>query len=212
MKFSPKTRFLVGMLSKIMLVGVGIVILFISMARAGWETRANNDSDAVISNNLVIFTAVFGDGTTTVGNYKLPETGRLPNDMFYGIKKIRNYLWLITSKGSAKIKMALLLADKSAAEGGKLIEKDDNNLAIDAGNEAINKLEYADTLINQIKVADAQTKQLHYQIFWAGYAYKEVFLKAGNSFNLDTAKYENLINRVDDWNKTQEKNRYNWDN
>jgi len=199
-------------MSKTVVVGIGVVILVISMARAGWETRASNNSDAVPGNNLVEFTAVFDDGTTAVGNYKLPATGMLPDNMFYGVKEIRNSLWLLFSNGSAKIKMALLLADKSAAEGGALIEKDEANRAIDAGNEAIDKLEYADTLINQIKVADAQTKQLHYQIFWAGWAYKEVFLGAENSFDMDTAKYEKLINRLDDWNKTQEKNRYNWDN
>jgi hypothetical protein len=33
-----------------------------------------------------------------------------------------------------------------------------------------------------------------------------------DSFNLDTERYTNLITRVDDWNKTQEENRYNWDN
>jgi hypothetical protein len=147
-----------------------------------------------------------------VGNYKLPETGMLPDDMFYGAKEIRNYLWLLFSSGEGKIKMALLLADKSASESEALIEKDESNLAIDAGNEAINKLEYADTLINQERATDAQTKQLHYQIFWAGFAYKAVFDRAQGAFDLDTGKYAQLINRVNDWNKTQEENRFSWEN
>lgn len=205
-------RWWANLVSKVMLMGVGTIILFVSMARAGWETRANSDGDAVSGNNLIEFTAVFDDGTTAAGNYKLPETGMLPDDMFYGAKKIRNYIWLLFSSGTAKIKMALLLADKSAAESGALIEKDESGLAIDAGNEAVDKLEYAETLIDQVKVADAQTKQLHYQIFWAGYAYKEVFIKMQDSFNLDIEGYANLIKRADDWNKTQEENRYNWNN
>ena len=204
-------RWWLGMVSKVLVIGLGLMILILSVAKAGWETRANGDSDEVVGNNLIEFTAVFDDGTTAVGNYKLPETGMLPDNMFYGMKKIRNYLWLSFSQGTAKIKMALLLGDKSAAEAGALIENGKNNYAFDAGNEAIDKLQYADTLINQIKVADAQTKQLHYQIFWAGYAYKEVFKKAENSFDLDAVEYTNLINRVGDWNKTQEKNRYSWD-
>jgi hypothetical protein len=212
MRFSQKTNRWLEIVSKAAVVGVGLMILVLSMARAGLETRASNNGDAVPGNNLVEFTAVFDDGTTAVGNYKLPETGMLPDNMFYGIKKIRNYLWLLFSQGTAKIKMALLLGDKSAAETGALIENGRNNYAIDAGNEAIDKLQYADTLINQIRVADAQTKQLHYQIFWAGYAYKEVMVKARGSFDMDTAKLEKLISRVDDWNKTQEKNRYSWDN
>ena len=197
---------------KIMVFGVAIVILVVSMARAGWETRANGDTDEVEGNNLVEFLAVFGDGTTTAGNYKLPETGMLPDNMFYGIKEIRNSLWLLFARGEAKTKTALLLADKSAAEAGALIENDKNDRAIDAGNEAINKLEYADTLINQERATDAQTKQLHYQIFWAGFAYKAVFDRAQGAFDLDTGKYAQLINRVNDWNKTQEENRFSWEN
>jgi Domain of unknown function (DUF5667) len=212
MRFSPKIEWWVGAATKTVMMGIGIVILFVSMARAGWETRAKDNSDEVKGNNLVEFMAVFDDGTTAAGNYKLPETGMLPDNMFYGAKEIRNYLWLLFSSGEGKIKMALLLADKSASESGALIEKDESNLAIDAGNEAINKLEYAETLIDQVKVADAQTKQIHYQIFWAGWAYKQVFVKMQDSFDLDTERYTNLITRVDDWNKTQEENRYNWDN
>jgi len=199
------------LISKMAVIAVGVAILVVSMARAETDTRANNKSGDTPGNNLINFMVVFGDGTTAVGNYKLPETGMLPDNMFYGFKKIRNFLWLSFSQGQAKIKMALLLADKSAAESGALIANDRSSLAIDAGNEAINKLEYADTLINQIKVADVQTKQLHYQIFWAGYAYREVLVGMQDSFNLDTERYSNLINRLDDWNKTQEENRYSWD-
>lgn len=196
---------------KMMVVVAGVMVLIVSVARAGWETQAINNGDAVAGNNLVEYTAIFDDGTTAVGNYKLPETGMLPDELFYGVKKIRNYLWLWFSQGLAKTKMSLLLADKSASEAGKLIEKGKNNFAIDAGNEAVDKLKYADTLINKEKVADPQVKQLHYQIFWAGFAYKEIFVKAKDSFDIDTVKLEKLINRVDEWNKTQEKNRYSWE-
>lgn len=212
MDFSPKFKLWTGVVLKVLVLVVGIAVLAISMARAGWETRANGDTDEVAGNNLVEFLAVFGDGTTTPGDYKLPETGILPDNMLYGIKEIRNSLWLLFAKGQAKTKMALLLADKSTAEAGKLIEKEETVKAIDAGNEAINKLEYANTLINQVSSVDVQTKQLHFQIFWAGFAYRAVFDRARGSFNLDTEKYATLINRMDDWNKTQEKNRYSWDN
>ena len=123
MEFSQKTEWWIGTVVKIMLVGIGIIILGISMARAGWESRANNDNDDIKGNNLVEFTAVFDNGTTAVGNYKLPETGMLPDNIFYGMKEIRNDLWVWFSKGQVKTKMVLLLADKSAAEGGKLIDR-----------------------------------------------------------------------------------------
>jgi hypothetical protein len=192
-------------------LGVGLTILIISMARAGWEIWASDNNGEIQGNNLVNFTAVFGDGTTTPGTYKLPEAGMLPDNMFYGMKKIRDSLWLAFSQGIAKTRMALLLADKSIAESKKMMDVGKYDLTIEAGNEAMNKLEYADKLINDVKVADAQTKQLHYQIFWAGYAYKEVLDKMQDAFDLDTGKYSQLINRINDWNKTEEQNRYNWD-
>ena len=211
MSFSPKFNWWIGLVLKGSMVGIGLIILILSVARAGWETQAINNNDDAPRNNLIEFVAVFGDGTTSVGNYKLPESGMLPNHIFYGVKKIRNYLWLVLSHGPAKIKMDLLLADKSASEAEKLIEKGKYNLAIEAGNDAVDNLKYADTLIKQEIGADAQIKQLHYQIFWAGYTYKEIFDKAKGSFGIDTLKYDKLITRINDWNKTQEKNRYNWD-
>jgi hypothetical protein len=203
MEFSQKTKQWISLAIKISALTIGVMVLVVSIARAGWETKTSNDGDEVKGNNVVEFIAVFGDGTTTAGEYKLPETGILPDNWFYGVKRIRNSLWLLFAKGTEKIKMALLLADKSTAECGKLVEKNEITRAVKAGNEAINNLEYADRLISQIQITDDQIKQLHYQIFWAGYTYREVFGRT---------KDVSLINRIDDWNKTQEKNRQSWDN
>lgn len=188
------------------------MVLAVSVARAGWEIWANDDNQETQGNNLIHFTAIFSNGETMPETYKLPETGLLPDQMFYGLKKIRDYLWLSFSQGNNKIKMALLLGDKSIAESKKMMENGKYDKSLEAGNEAIDKLEYAGKLINKVIVADAQTKQLYRQIFWAGYAYKEVIGKMEDSFGLDTEKYLNLINRINEWNKEQEKERYNWDN
>jgi hypothetical protein len=201
----------IGLSMRLMVLVFGLAILFVSIARAGLEILAKESTDSISRNNAINFVVKFQDGETAPGNYNFPETGMLPDNIFYGLKKIRDYLWLSFSQGLTKAKISLLLADKSMSESKDLLVKDNTAKAIEAGNEAMDKLEYADKLINEFKVPDGQTKQVHYQIFWAGFAYKEVLSKAGESFEIDTDKYSKLINRIDDWNKEQEKNRYSWD-
>ena len=115
MKFFPNQRSVVDFIFKSVVVGISLLVLAVSVARAGWEIWAKNNNQETQANNLIQFTAVFSDGETAPETYKLPEIGLLPDQMFYGLKKIRDYLWLSFSKGDAKIKMALLLGDKSMA-------------------------------------------------------------------------------------------------
>lgn len=190
---------------------VGLLILLVSMARAGLEIWANDNNESVVSNNSISFTAKFESGDTAPGIYKIPESGMLSDNMFYGIKKVRDFLWINFSGGINKIKMAILQADKSVAEANKLIAKEKFDKVIESGNEAMDKLEYASKLLDEAKPINDQTKQLHYQIFWAGYAYKEVFGQIKDIFGVDPQKYTNLLNRINDWNKAQEENRYSWD-
>jgi hypothetical protein len=46
----------------------------------------------------------------------------------------------------------------------------------------------------------------------AGFAYNEVFKLGANVFDVDGQKYQNLINRNEEWNKTQKEYRWNWNN
>lgn len=211
MKFFPNQRSVVNFIFKSVVVGISLLVLAVSVARAGWEIWAKNNNQETQANNLIQFTAVFSDGETAPETYKLPEIGLLPDQMFYGLKKIRDYLWLSFSKGDAKIKMALLLGDKSMAESMKMMEAGKYDKSLEAGNEAMDKLEYAGKLINKTTTTGKQTQQLHRQIFWAGYAYKEVVEKMQDAFGLDTEKFLKLVTRINEWNKEQEKERYNWD-
>ena len=190
---------------------MGLFILAISMARAGLEIWATENNESIVTNNSIEFTAKFNDGDTAPGTYKIPESGMLPNSIFYGIKKLRDFLWLNLSTGENKVKMAVLQSDKLISGANELIKKENYDGATEAGNEALDKLEYADKLLDGIKVANDQTKQLHYQIFWAGFAYEEIIKQEGGAFGIDNLKYSDLINRIDDWNKAQENNRYSWD-
>lgn len=172
---------------------------------------AQEGNTAIWGKNEINLTYESASGETATEVYKLPETGMLPDNIMYGFKTIRDYLWLAFSQGIDKPKMAVLVADKKAAEFGKLLQRDKNDLAIESGNEAINKLEYAYNLTKDLNGVDVQKEELLRQIYMAGRAYKEMFLSGVDKFSLDPEKINTLLNKTDDWNKTQEKARFDWD-
>lgn len=203
-------KIVIDALLRLLVVMLGLVIVLISIARAGLEILAQEETNTNIRNDSVNYSVSFEDGEIASGNYKLPGTGMLPDNAFYGIRQLRDWLWLTLSSGKNKVKIALLLADKNMAEAKALMVEEKYEKAIETGNEAMNKLEYADKLVSGFKVPDNQIKQTHQQIFWAGFAYKEVFANPGNAFGIDEEKYTKLINRINDWNEKQEKNRFEW--
>ncbi len=212
MPFSPNKKLFLGILSKVAVLMLGVMILTVSVARAGWEIWASDENKEIPSSNIVDFTAVFSNGETSPGTYKYPKSKIKPDDAWYGMKKLRDLLWLSFSKGLTKVNLAVVQADKNMSDCIELRNEGKYDRAIEAGNEAMDKLEYADKLIYETQSVDAQTKQLHYQIFWAGYAYKTTLEKMENSFqSINTDKYPKLIKRIDDWNKKQEEKRYAWD-
>lgn len=202
-----------NILPRIGFLVVAIVILFVSMTKASLNLMAVDDNVEVLKNNELSFVAVFGDGDTEVGNYKFPEVGMLPSNAMYGFKRIRDYLWLAFSQGLSKAELAIFLADKKIIEFTKLCGSDlsNNDRAIEAGNEAIDKLEYTNGILVKTKLPDEKAKQLRKQLFWAGLAYKEIIVSKEKFFQFETEKYSNLVSRINEWNKEQEKNRYSWD-
>lgn len=193
-----------------MAVGLGVIILFVSMARAGLNLMAEDGAYAGLKNDEIKFLKNFADGETLAGTYKLPQTGMLPSNILYGFKRVRDFLWITFSQGNEKVKVALLIADKKAVEFEKLAKDGNRNLAIESGNEAIDRLEYSDGLIKQLKITDAQLRQFRSQILWAGFAYSEIFTRNKGEYEMDQENYSKLINRIDDWNKNQEKTRFTW--
>ena len=203
------------MISKILfrigVVSLALFILFLSVARAGLELVAQEGGADLIKNTEVNFIVTSDDGETAPNTYKLPEVGTLPDNMLYGFKRIRDYFWLTFSNGISKLKLSVLLADKKIVEFAELTNKDKNNVAIEAGNEAIDKLEYADSLLSKTQLTDVEARPIRRQIYLAGYAYKELIKKTELKFGFESEKYTSLINRIDERNKEQEKNRYSWD-
>jgi hypothetical protein len=201
---------LIKIAGRVFVVLFGLAILFVSVARAGLSLMAQDGEMDQLRNEEIKFLTTFSDGEKIEGTYKLPQAGMLPSNFFYGFKKVRDYIWMSLSSGNSKTKMAILMADKKVAEFEKLRQVGDRMLAIETGNEAIDKLEYANGLVMESKNADAETKQVRKQILWAGLAYGELFKRNESDFQLVNDKYTMLLSRIDEWNKKQEKNRFSW--
>lgn len=192
-------------------LGLGLAVLFVSIARAGLDISAQDIAENKLNNKQLDFIIEFGDGVTEPGSYKLPEVNMLPTNMFYGFKTIRDWLWLTLASNQEKPRIALLLADKKITETWDLFNNGSNTAAIDAGNEGLDKLEYAVKLVDQIQVKSDDVRQLQKQIFMAGYAYKQVAEVGTTGFDLDQEKFSQLLFRIDEWNKKQEEARWEWE-
>ncbi len=184
---------------------VGLLVVFVSIARASYEIMAKEMGENAIKNRYLEFTITYEDGRTMPANYNLPEVGMLPSNPFYGFKKVRDWMWVNLATGTNKAKVLLLMADKKITEMSDLFVDGKTGLAIEAGNEAMDKLEYANSLLSATDV------QLKKQALLAGFAFKEIAITGSESFDLDSQKYNELINRIDSWNDKQEKERYLWE-
>lgn len=190
---------------KVGVVLVGMVMVFVSIARASFEVIAKEVGEDAIKNRYLEFVITSEDGKTLPANYNLPEAGMLPSNPFYGFKKIRDWMWMNFATGANKAKVAVLMADKKITEVSELFRLGDTDLAIETGNEVLDKLEYANGLL------EATDIQLRRQLFLAGYAFKEIASNGSESFDMDQQKFKELINRIDRWNEKQEEERYLWD-
>lgn len=193
-------------------VALGLLIVVMSITRASWDLLAEEGVWEQLKTGNIDFTINFSDGETKPASYRFPDAGMLPNQMFYGMKTIRDYLWLNFSRGTDKIKLSILLADKKAKEFDELLKIDKPDLALESGNQAVDKLQYADKLIKGDTSKHPEIKLLRNQVLTAGYAYKQMFQDQKDMFNFDSAEeYTKLLNRIDEWNKQEEETRFNWD-
>lgn len=178
------------------------LILFLSVAMAGLEILAAEDEN--LRNNPVEFVAEYEDGTTGLITYKLPEAGILPKSPFYGLKKVRDWLWIgVTRDPKEKSKVILLIADKKAREVLELIKIEEPKLALESGDEAATLLQRAELEANKIEKKDDETKEIHQQIYRAGQAYKSVIKKLEDNFGIDKQKFSDLITKIDSFNEEQ---------
>jgi hypothetical protein len=185
-------------------VFLGMMILVISIARAGLEIMAAEGTGEGLRNDPIKFDIVNDLGDKEEFSYKLPEPGMLPNNPFYGFKKIRDFLWMKFSVGNIKrAGVELLVADKKMAEAKKLFGDNKGEAGLGASQEALDTLKLAERSISGVNEETAESKQIRSQVYKAGFAYRAILKTAENSFEMDVEKYNQLIKELDDWNQEQ---------
>lgn len=183
---------------------LGLLILVVSVARAGLEIMAAEDNDHTLRNDPIKFEIINENGEKNEFLYKLPEPGLLPTNPFYGFKKVRDFLWIKFSAGNIKkAKVQLLVADKRMSEAKSLLTDNKGKVGLDASQEAFDTLKLAERSISEVEDETDETKEIHSQIFKAGFAYMAILKESGESFELDAEKYNQLFKNLDEWNQEQ---------
>lgn len=176
-------------------LGAGI-ILMISMSRATLEVMNRDEREG----RLRIIPVFVGDRMV----YKLPETNMLPDNIFYVFKEIRGWLWLEFSNGSEReAKTLIVLADKKIGEAKTLSELGKYQLALKAGMKAIDKLKYANGLVEGMKNQNTAQKQLLTQIKDATLAYEEIVKEIGQGGGVKNEEYLLLQKNINDFKEKQ---------
>ena len=179
------------------------VVLFVSLSRMSLTVLANQNGCELSKNRLIALTDT-ANGSAIDETYKLPEVTTLPNSPFYGLKIIRDYFWLTFSTNPAeKGKIVVFLADKKMAEMYELIKIQQNTAAIDAAEGALEKLNYGEKIIKEIKGNPEARVELRQNMTKAGLAYRHMAESLKTLFDLDQTKYSDLLKGLDDYNQKQ---------
>lgn len=189
----------------ILMAGMGI--LFVSLSRASLEIITKESREDTLRKYPITFTIKITNSTQTTHTYKLPFNDVEKNNFFSLIKSWRDNLWIkFTRDNINKSKIALLVADKKMAQAISLIKVNDSKMALEASQEALEKLKYADSLVNNANQNNGEVKQIRSQIYEAGYAYREILKGMENLVNINkNDQYLTIIKNLDNWNENQEK-------
>mgnify|MGYP001565892224 CR=1 FL=1 len=182
---------------------LGIVIVFVSLTRASLEMIAQGDKEGVLRGDTLEVEIEKANGEKIKEIYRLPQIKMLPTNIFYGFKEIRDYLWVRFSQNNYdKAKMALLLADKKLAESIALDKKGSARKALESGEKAVEKLEYAWTILGEER--DNKTNDLRGIIHRAVSIYGLVIKKMDKE-GVDKNKYEEIENKIKTFKEKGEK-------
>lgn len=181
----------------IFVVSIGAAgVLMVSMSRASLEIMAKDEKEG----KLRVEPVIIQDRTI----YKLPPTNMLPDNVFYGFKEMRDWLWRKFSKGDEReAKIMFILADKRIAEARTLVNNGKYELALESGMKAVDKLKYASELIEKTKVQNVAQEQITIQIKEATEAYDEIIKEIGQKSGKDNEKYLLLQKNIDDFKEKQ---------
>lgn len=134
-----------------------------------------------------------------VDSYRFPETGMLPDNIFYRFKEWRDWWWLKTTDNREKrVELAIFQADKKWLEAVRLIKKGEIKLAVWAGRNGLDRLQYA-SLQKEGVLDEWKRKEFERTLAQAVAAYREL---------IKTEKLEGLDELLDEWDETQTKKNY----
>lgn len=187
-------------MKKILIILVVLIgaagVLIVSMSRASLEIMAKDEKEG----NLRIEPVIVQDKTI----YKLPQTNMLPDNVFYGFKEMRDWLWRKFSVGNEKeAKIMFILADKKIAEARTLANKGKYDLAFESSMKAVDKLKYTNELVDKMKNQDTAQKQIIIQIRDATLAYEEIVKEINQKSGNNNQKYLLLQQNINDFKEEQ---------
>lgn len=192
---------------RLLFVFLGFFVLLFSLTRASLEIVATDNQNNELKKDPISITIVYSDGQIEETTYKLPEVNTLPTHPYYGFKKLRDWLWLIFTRGPLnKSKLILLFADKKISESRQLFVGNQPKAALEAAQEAVTLLKQAKTTLDSVARTNENGRDLldlKNEIFKAGFAYHQVLKSKSSTFDLDTQTYQEIIKTLDDWNDSQ---------
>lgn len=179
---------------KLVIISFSIIILYISLIRAGLDRLKENKNYDILRNVPISFQSKNELGELENHCYKLPETRTLPDSPLYFVKNIRDEFWVKFSKDPLeKAKILLLLADKKIEEAIKLDKKGRENLANETVKDAILKLEKSKKIVESLDQKDIEVMKMSTKIDETTRFYKYLI----NFLQLDNEVQNLLINNVE---------------
>jgi len=177
------------------LIGAGGILL-ISTSRASLEIITKEEREGKLRTEPVII--------NNEEIYKLPQSRILPDNKYYRLKEIRDWTWKKFSFGEEnKIQIWLILADKKVSEARALMQKEKYDLAINSYQKAIDKLKYAESLVNKIENKDIVKNQFVKQISKMAEVYSKMIEEMGKNDKIDEQKYLLLLQEINEFEEKQ---------
>ena len=174
----------------LILIGAGAILL-VSISRASLEIMNTEEREGKLRTDPIII--------DNVEIYKLPQSWVLMDNKYYWLKEIRNWTWQKFSfKEENKIQLSLILADKKIYEARALNQKGEKDLAIKSIEKAIDKLKYANNLVNKIENKEIIKKQFAKQIEIMTDVYKKIIEETGKNDKIDEQKYMLLLQKINE--------------
>lgn len=200
MKNSNKKRNMAYGLMLMAVFGLGIMIILVSLTRFSLDKTLTDDRKGEIRKKQVEI-VIINNGSKKSEFYMLPDFGMLPTDKRYRLKELRDWIWIkATNKNQDKTNLLMLMADKKIAETDHLLKQGQIELAVKAGIEALDKLQYAKSVWENSLDNNQETDQ---RIYLAGYVYQEIIREDIKQLSINNENLNKLIESINQWNEAQ---------